>query len=421
MLATRPRELYSSVERQIFFADTLPYPLLVLLVTSGMSTAIPPLFYVDLVATPLHSTLKKHAYVKLGRFKRKSRHWWVGTANVGESKSVAMKDLVGDLIATLARNTAFAVGTSSDRFLCQQSGTTAGAVDKLRTCEGFFTVYCPGAGRCLSADAAKGGKVDVHKHIYIEFFLDAAHGAEFNHSAELDRQRVLQKPRKNPREAVASIPPLHIDPTNITLALMQQDLYFQEWWAQIARAHPVGIPQRCLLSFGGDMDPVTRAWNEFFNDIARPIISDLFDQVVRHVGPRVTSPTPPIFRISSQQEDVFADIEIILKLFQRRSELSQLYSLGTACLTNLLVSQFWLPALRKQSETCPLAEYVDDGTFLAAIQFVHRRYLAGQAVLAVTSVEEAWITRNIPYHPDAHDLTSLLVRNLRGPADHTLF
>ena len=239
-----------------FFADTLPYPLLVLLVASGMSTAIPPVFYVDLVATLLHSTLNKHAYVKLGRFKSKSRHWWVGTADVGEGKSVAMKDLVDDLIATLARNTAFAVGTSSDRFHYQQSGTTAGAVDKLRTCEGYLTVYCPDAGRCLSAAAAKGGKVDVHEHINIEFFLDAAHGAEFNHSTKLDRQRVLQKPRKNPREAVASIPPLHIDPTNITLALMQQDLYFQEWWAQIARAHPVGIPQRCLLSFGGDMDPV---------------------------------------------------------------------------------------------------------------------------------------------------------------------
>ena len=63
-----------------------------------------------------------------------------------------------------------------------------------------------------------------------------------------------------------SSPPLHSDPTNITLALMQEDSYFHEWRAQIARAHPVGNPQRCLLSFGGDMNPVPKAWNDFFHD-----------------------------------------------------------------------------------------------------------------------------------------------------------
>ena len=73
-----------------------------------------------------------------------------------------MKDLVGDLTATLARNTAVAVGTCSDTFHFQQPGTTAGAVDKLKACEDYLAVYCPDAGRCLTAAAAK---VDNHEHI----------------------------------------------------------------------------------------------------------------------------------------------------------------------------------------------------------------------------------------------------------------
>ena len=39
----------------------------------------------------------------------------------------------------------------------------------------------------------------------------------------------------------------------------------------------------------------------------------------------------------------------------------------------------------------------------------------------ITSVEESWITRYIPHHPDAQDLTPLLVRILFGATEHPLF
>ena len=255
--------------------------------------------------------------MKLGRWKSKSRHWWVGTATVGEGKSVAMKALADDMVAVLTEHSQFAYGSVDDRWHYQQSGTTAGAVDKLRTCNAYLCVYCPDAGRCLCVPAASGGSTDPHKFIDLEFFLDAAHGDEFNHSNKLDRQRVLQKPKQKPQAPVQPQPKLHLDPTNVTILFLQQDSYFQKYWARIARDHPVGIPQRCLFAFGGYTDPAPQKWNDFFESVTRPIVKDLFTQVVRRVGPRVMGADTPVFATTASQQKVVSRLEQIGKLYQK--------------------------------------------------------------------------------------------------------
>lgn len=61
-----------------------------------------------------------------------------------------------------------------------------------------------------------------------------------------------------------------------------------------------------------------------------------------------------------------------------------MYWLGTAITTNYLLEQCFSFAL---ANTMPesLLMNVSDGAFVAAATFVHRRFLAGQAVLAVTA------------------------------------
>jgi hypothetical protein len=115
---------------------------------------------------------------------------------------------------------------------------------------------------------------------------------------------------------------LHIDPTNVHLIYLQQEVFFQTWWAQIAVRHPVGLPQRCLFAFGGDMDPSPKAWNNFFQDIVRPIVKSLFTCIVRRVGPKVTGTTSPLARTSDAQNESISEIEELLKLFKGRTGIS---------------------------------------------------------------------------------------------------
>jgi len=408
-----------------YVADTCVYALHVLAEASGRSLGVPSLFVLDIVTALIHSVLNKDFVLTMGKWKSKSRHWWNGIANVGEGKSAAMKMFVDDMIEVLKSESSLAVGAAEDRFHFQQSGTTAGAIDKLQTCQGYLVMYCSDAGRCLSKTAATGGKTDPHEHINLEFFLDAAHGDEFDHSNKCDRDKILKKPMKNP--AAPNEPPLtlHIDPTNVHLIYLQQEVFFQTWWAQIAVRHPVGLPQRCLFAFGGDMDPAPKAWNGFFEEVTRPIIKRLFSCIVRRVGPKVTGTQRPMGKTREAQDAAVTEIDEVLKLFKRRVGLSavlqaalpkSMYWLGTACISNLLIAQYWRASLLGVEPPPLLRQDVADEEFGAAVCFMYRRYLAGQCVLAVTAQEQSWLSKDLPFACDPTDLKPVLVRVLRGAA-----
>lgn len=415
----------AALQVRLYIADSLPYPFLVLLEATRRAIGIPAPFYIDIVTGLIHAVLHKHTYVKMGRWKSKSRHWWVGTDNVGEGKSISMKSLVDTMVSALAECSAHACGVESDRFHVQQYGTTAAAIDKLRSADGYLCIYCPDAGRCLCMAAASGGKTDPHEFINLECFLDAAHGDEFNHSTKLDRQKAMKLPKKNPVDPVPSMPTLHIDPTNVTVLFLQQDLYFQKYWARIAREHSVGLPQRCLLAFGGDMDPAPKKWFNLLDEVCLPLIKQLFKDVIRSVGPKITRCETPVFHTSALQDEVVADLELRVKLYQRRAgtppELKEafpksLYWLGTACLSNHLIAAFWRHAVRSSTHCPAIPGQISDDTFVAAVHFMFRRYLAGQSVLAVTAREAAWASRDIPSEVNPADLTQVLVRIVRGCA-----
>ena len=63
--------------------------------------------------------------------------------------------------------------------------------------------------------------------------MDAAHRDEFSHTTQRMRQQAATKVLVNPARAVANKPKLHVDPTNVRVLLLQQEVVFANWWAQM--------------------------------------------------------------------------------------------------------------------------------------------------------------------------------------------
>ena len=115
---------HAALEIVSSISDTAVYPLVVLLEATARATAIPLVFWLDLVQSFANAVLNKRAFVQLTeRYQTKNRYWMVGTANVAEGKSPAMSPVVEALEAALHRHSAVAVGSAGDQFHLQQAGS----------------------------------------------------------------------------------------------------------------------------------------------------------------------------------------------------------------------------------------------------------------------------------------------------------
>ena len=152
-----------------------------------------------------------------------------------------------------------------------------------------------------------------------------------------------------------------------------------------------------------------------------PLIRNFFRLVVRNVGPKVTK--GHWYEITDVQGVVVGELESLVKRHSRRFDILEafrhalpksIYWLGTALLIHETVDLFW-PSAVAGSPNAPLLErQIRDPVFAAAVRFMHRRYLAGQAVFATTLQEKSWIGRSLPLHVEATDLLPCLVRILRA-------
>ena len=187
----------------------------------------------------------------------------------------------------------------------------------LRSCEAYLTIYCPDATRCLSPAASTGGKTDPYQCTDLEHFLDAAHGDEVSHSSQKLREKVAKDVVSSLAAPSTKPLPLHMDPTNVHVMFLQQEVIFTNWWCQTVPKKPVGITQRFLMSFGGDADPAPMKY-PFLHDVTTPIVHDLFALVVRHVGARITQSSDLYITCTERQALPVAELEHILQLHARR-------------------------------------------------------------------------------------------------------
>ena len=253
MLVREQIDAAAALECRFAFADTMLYPLAVLLQATAVSVGMPSIFYVDVVLGLVNSLFERHLAVDLKRFPTASRnrYWVASVANVGEGKSPATAPIVGLLQEVLAKHPHLLPGVAADRFHYQQGSTSAFARDKLRACDGYLTVYSDEAGLCLSAKYASGGDIDPYKHIDLGLFLNAAHGGEFDFATLRERLQVVGRKKScDPKGAVPMEEGLQLNPTNVHFLFLQQEYYFNHFWAQLAADKPVGLAHRFLFSFG---------------------------------------------------------------------------------------------------------------------------------------------------------------------------
>ena len=167
---------HAACDVHMFLADTLFYPLAVLLQATCVAHGWSFVFVVDCVFSILSSLLNKELALSIAQYKCRHRYWSNGVAPAGVGKSPGMKPFTKVLCEVMRSCSAMCVGTGDDDFHYMQSSTTAACIDKLRACQAYLMIWSTDAGRCLSMKFASGGETDVSKHVDLSFFLDAAHG-----------------------------------------------------------------------------------------------------------------------------------------------------------------------------------------------------------------------------------------------------
>ena len=144
--------------------------------------------------------------------------------------------------------------------------------------------------------------------------------------------------------------------------------------------------------------------------------------VIQRLGPKAATMDVPCLTLSKAQREVLVELEEIGKLYARKATVSTslrrsmpkaMYWLGTAILSNHVGEQLFPHALRGTSPT-DWSWTVSDAVFRASMQFMHRRYLFGQAVLSVSVDEQAWIGRETALPLDSKTDLPLLLKVLRG-------
>ena len=104
-------------------------------------------------------------------------------------------------------------------------------------------------------------------------------------------------------------PPAHVDPT--AFFFLQQEVVFANWWARMTPTTTVGIAQRFLLSFCGDVDPALMSLANFMDVVTLPLLKELFALFVRRIGPVLAGASVPHMSCSPEHNDTIGELENI--------------------------------------------------------------------------------------------------------------
>ncbi len=409
-----------------YLADTTLYPLIVLCEAAAQANGIPFEFLLDSFVAVAHSLLNKHFCVHLGQYESKSRYWVVGTAEPGVGKSPAIEPIMQILFGVLRDHAALLHGSPSDDFHFMQSSTTAAAIDKLRSCDGYLCLYTGEAGRCLDLGFAAGGKSDASKVVDLTFFLDAAHGAEFSHQTLWDRQRKMKEKVPNPNSPVPMSERLCIQATNMHILWLQQELYLAKYWCLLGKQKPIGLLQRCLFAFGSQKHRYNPQLIRFFDRVFAPVVKKVFTYILQNLGPKADKAVGHSLELSPEQTRLVSRVQQTLALCGQRKAMpatlrdampKALFWLGTGLITNQVLGNAFEAVWRDRPE---FDRHVSDDAFCSAVHFIARRYLSGMAVVTTCIGEQLWIGMDLLTKSEVEDPQRLLLTVLRKSAGSTI-
>lgn len=269
-----------AVELQYPLWRTCFYPVLVLTEAWSRSTGMPTAFYYDAFCALVMGLLHKDIAVDVAGYPRRSRYWAMGIARPGSGKSPAVDPMVECLRSVLEENSHLAPGWGWDKFHLLGPSTHCAAVDKLKATDGYTTLVAGEGGPLLCPAFAQNGTWNQTTHINFARFLDSATGGEVPWETALDRKAK----KESAEERVVPPKGTPSQKTNVTIALLQQLSVWQNWWVPSEARNKIGLPQRCMFSFGALRDPGPPRLQGFERKVVMPILRRIFAAVLKSLG-----------------------------------------------------------------------------------------------------------------------------------------
>ena len=104
-------------------------------------------------------------------------------------------------------------------------------------------------------------------HVNLQRFLNSANGGSVPWENAIDRKGKKQAME----EQVRASPNVPGDRTNVSTILFQQCSVFSNWWAAGELKQAIGLPQRCVFSFGAVREPGPPWLQGFESEVVIPL------------------------------------------------------------------------------------------------------------------------------------------------------
>ena len=366
-------------------------PLAVLVEAWSRATGLPALFYMDAFHGLLLGLLHKDITTDVAGFKCRSRYWAVGTAQPGSGKSPAVDPMVEALQEVLEQHPDLAAGEAWDKFHICDPKTHCATVDKLRDADGYLTVVAGEGGPLLCPSWPSSATWNQTTHVNLQRFLNSANGGSVPWENAIERKGKKQAME----EQVRASPNVPGDRTNVSIVLFQQCSVFSNWWAAGELKQAIGLPQRCVFSFGAVREPGPPWLQGFESEVVIPLLKRGFLWILKTLGPKapLSDRTPGLsWRLGSVCRDVFWRYR--LKCFDANQKThfgetfasgvnKSAYWVGTVALLGTLMEQLWPAMCSPAAAVEPWSGELSSASFKMAATFFHNRFLYGLAVLEV--------------------------------------
>ena len=288
-----------ALQYQVWRATFLP--LAVLMEAWSRTTGIATVFYLDAFQSLVMGLVHRDIGVDVAGFDCRSRYWSVGTAQPGSGKSPAIDSIVRCLCKVLHAHYDIAPGHKWDKFHVIDPMTHCAAIDKLKVTNGYGTIVSGEGGPLLCPAWPTSATWNQTTHINLARFLDSANGGAVPWETAIDRKHK----KDAAEEQVDSQGAEPVESTNVTIALLQQESIFLQWWVAGEQKSRIGLPQRCVFSFGAAREPGPPKWQGFEENVVMPILSRVFEAILKTIGPKAALATGSHWAVSEAGRAAF--------------------------------------------------------------------------------------------------------------------
>ena len=374
-----------------FYRSTY-YPLAVLMEALCWCTGAPTLLALDCFTSVLTSLFHKDLAVACPPWETRARYWTAGSAAPGCGKNPALDPFREMLQSVLAEFPHLGAGDADDSFHVQQGSTHAACLDHLRAANGYLLVASSEAQPLLCPQYPVHGTWDPAKYIALNKFLDAAYGKDVEWSTMFDRKaRSKPKSAPAPAQAASSAPPPASKHTNVTFALLFQDVTFRRWRAEAEHFNPIGLTPRFIFSFSSARAPADADTSSFAHAVAYPWLRNLLVAVLKSLGPDcdvalwdVPKHAPALFHKLQRQNVDFSHRTELSATARSCLVKSSWWWLQVGLFTSVL-HQLWPSGVSQTLPPVPCACQLLPEALVVGIEFCWIRFMPGIAVICTIS------------------------------------